>query len=76
MNSADILGTLFQGVVCSNLSRVTKIGEGTFGEAFKEGDTVLKIVPVDGDFRVNGELQKVCTDAFVLKFLRLSPTYC
>jgi hypothetical protein len=36
-----------------------KVGEGTYGEAFKVGNCVCKIVPFDGDFRVNGEIQKV-----------------
>lgn len=38
---------------------VVKIGEGTYGEAFKVDNYVCKIVPFDGDFRVNGEIQKV-----------------
>ncbi|OMO86240.1 Glycoside hydrolase, family 17 [Corchorus capsularis] len=37
---------------------IVKIGEGTYGEAFKAGKTVCKIVPFDGDFPVNGEVQK------------------
>ncbi|KAJ8752288.1 hypothetical protein K2173_003924 [Erythroxylum novogranatense] len=37
---------------------ITKVGEGTYGEAFKAGNTVCKIVPIDGDLRVNGEVQK------------------
>ncbi|KAH6819001.1 Protein kinase superfamily protein [Perilla frutescens var. frutescens] len=37
---------------------ITKVGEGTYGEAFKVGDKVCKIVPFDGDFPVNGEVQK------------------
>ncbi|XP_077218590.1 protein kinase superfamily protein isoform X2 [Tasmannia lanceolata] len=37
---------------------IVKIGEGTYGEAFKAGATVCKIVPIDGDLRVNGEIQK------------------
>ncbi|XP_059313371.1 serine/threonine-protein kinase haspin homolog [Lycium ferocissimum] len=37
---------------------ITKVGEGTYGEAFKVGENVCKIVPFDGDFRVNGEIQK------------------
>ncbi|PON98252.1 Tyrosine-protein kinase [Trema orientale] len=37
---------------------ILKIGEGTFGEAFMAGNYVCKIVPIDGDFRVNGEVQK------------------
>lgn len=37
---------------------VRKIGEGTFGEAFKCPGVVLKIVPMGGDTLVNGERQK------------------
>lgn len=37
---------------------VRKIGEGTFGEAFKCPGVVLKIVPMGGDVLVNGERQK------------------
>ncbi|CAH2038479.1 unnamed protein product [Thlaspi arvense] len=37
---------------------IVKIGEGTYGEAFRAGHSVCKIVPIDGDFRVNGEIQK------------------
>ncbi|KAL2941750.1 Serine/threonine-protein kinase haspin-like protein [Bienertia sinuspersici] len=37
---------------------IVKIGEGTFGEAFIAGSAVCKIVPIDGELRVNGELQK------------------
>lgn len=36
-----------------------KVGEGTYGEAFKINNYVCKIVPFDGEFRVNGEVQKV-----------------
>ncbi|KAK3441443.1 hypothetical protein EUGRSUZ_B01816 [Eucalyptus grandis] len=39
-------------------SDIIKIGEGTFGEAFKAGNYVCKVVPIDGDLRVNGEVQK------------------
>ena len=43
-----------------------KIGEGAFGEVFMmkphddsmEGARVLKIMPIEGDFKVNGEVQK------------------
>ncbi|KAK4794806.1 hypothetical protein SAY86_012800 [Trapa natans] len=41
-----------------NPESITKIGEGTFGEAFKAGSYVCKIVPIDGDLQVNGEVQK------------------
>ncbi|KAG7024044.1 Serine/threonine-protein kinase haspin-like protein [Cucurbita argyrosperma subsp. argyrosperma] len=37
---------------------IVKVGEGTYGEAFKAGNTVCKIVPIDGDLQVNGEVQK------------------
>lgn len=43
----------------SDLSSIVKIGEGTYGEAFRAGETVCKIVPIDGDLLVNGEVQKV-----------------
>lgn len=41
-----------------NLGQVKKIGEGTFGEAFKADDIVFKIVPMEGRTLVNGEQQK------------------
>ncbi|KAG0563509.1 hypothetical protein KC19_8G037100 [Ceratodon purpureus] len=41
-----------------DLSEIKKLGEGTFGEAFKGGGNVFKIVPMDGRFQVNGETQK------------------
>lgn len=44
------------------------MGEGTYGEAFKAGNTVCKIVPVDGALRVNGEVQKVFTNNYVPAF--------
>lgn len=37
---------------------IVKVGEGTYGEAFRAGNTVCKIVPIDGDLQVNGEIQK------------------
>ncbi|CAK8544548.1 unnamed protein product [Lathyrus sativus] len=42
----------------SGSETVVKVGEGTYGEAFKVGNCVCKIVPFDGDLRVNGEVQK------------------
>lgn len=53
----------------SDPETIVKVGEGTYGEAFKIGSYVCKIVPIDGDLRVNGEIQKV-TLAFIL-FLEL-----
>ena len=41
-----------------SLKSIRKIGEGTFGEAFKAEDLVFKIVPLEGDLIVNGETQK------------------
>lgn len=35
-----------------------KLGEGTYGEAYRAGSTVCKVVPFDGDLLVNGETQK------------------
>uniref|UniRef100_J3MND9 non-specific serine/threonine protein kinase n=1 Tax=Oryza brachyantha TaxID=4533 RepID=J3MND9_ORYBR len=37
---------------------IVKLGEGTFGEAFRAGSTVCKVVPFDGTSLVNGETQK------------------
>ncbi|KAK9292159.1 hypothetical protein L1049_020118 [Liquidambar formosana] len=37
---------------------IVKVGEGTYGEAFKAGKTVCKIVPIDGNLLVNGSEQK------------------
>lgn len=45
-----------------DLSSIHKIGEGTFGEAFRSGNTVFKIVPIEGDLQVNGADQKKATD--------------
>ncbi|XP_031486957.1 serine/threonine-protein kinase haspin homolog isoform X2 [Nymphaea colorata] len=41
-----------------HITNISKIGEGTYGEAFRGGGCVFKIVPIDGDFLVNGEVQK------------------
>ena len=43
-----------------SLAACRKIGEGTYGEAFKSGETVLKIVPMGGDTLINGEPQMGC----------------
>ncbi|XP_068228697.1 uncharacterized protein Haspin [Palaemon carinicauda] len=50
----------------SRLSCCKKIGEGVYGEVFMtkpnpdnmDGATVLKLMPIEGDFEVNGEPQK------------------
>lgn len=43
----------------SELGSIKKLGEGTYGEAYRAGRTVCKVVPFDGDLLVNGESQKV-----------------
>ena len=43
-----------------SLAACRKIGEGTYGEAFKSGETVLKIVPMGGKTLINGEPQMGC----------------
>ncbi|KAM4603370.1 serine/threonine-protein kinase haspin [Polymixia lowei] len=50
-------------ILPQRMQQCVKIGEGTFGEVFSttgpSGDTVaLKIIPVEGDEKVNGEDQK------------------
>lgn len=42
----------------ARLKHVKKLGEGTFGEAFKADQAVFKIVPLEGSLLVNGEVQK------------------
>jgi serine/threonine-protein kinase haspin len=42
----------------ADLAGARKVGEGTFGEAFRAGGVVLKIVPMEGAALVNGEPQK------------------
>ncbi|KAK7337651.1 hypothetical protein VNO77_18236 [Canavalia gladiata] len=50
--------SMLQDMFSSGSETIVKVGEGTFGEAFKVNNYVCKIVPFDGDFRVNGEIQK------------------
>ena len=38
-------------------NKAKKIGEGTYGEAFKGDDVVTKIIPMGGNALVNGEVQ-------------------
>ncbi|XP_022098270.1 uncharacterized protein LOC110983366 isoform X2 [Acanthaster planci] len=52
-----------QGIPRAMMEGCIKIGEGVYGEVFRtvnpQGHTVvLKIVPIEGDFQVNGEQQK------------------
>jgi hypothetical protein len=42
--------------------QVVKIGEGTYGEAFKSGQFVLKFVPMEGSNLINGWPQKGAGD--------------
>ncbi|XP_020267486.1 serine/threonine-protein kinase haspin homolog [Asparagus officinalis] len=51
---------------------IMKLGEGTYGEAFRAGETVCKVVPIDGDLLVNGEVQKKADE--VLEEVLLSLT--
>jgi len=37
---------------------ITKVGEGSFGEAFASDGAVLKVVPIEGEMRVNDDCQK------------------
>eukprot|EP00898_Chlorokybus_atmophyticus_P005136 jgi/Chlat1/5623/Chrsp369S05390 len=43
-------------------SEICKIGEGTYGEAFKHAESIIKIVPMAGVQLVNGEPQKALTE--------------
>ncbi|CAK9147287.1 unnamed protein product [Ilex paraguariensis] len=43
---------------------ISKVGEGTYGEAFKVREAVCKIVPFGGDLRVNGEVPKRSDELF------------
>ena len=54
-------------------SGVKKIGEGTYGEAYRGEGVVMKIVPMGGDTLVNGEVQmgpnEIRSETAVLKAL-------
>lgn len=47
------------------LKSVKKIGEGTFGEAFKGGDVVFKIVPMEGSMLVSSHAVVCPADSFL-----------
>lgn len=53
----------------SDADSIVKIGEGTFGEVFIAGNSVCKIVPFDGELRVNGEIQKVLLKLYLIMLL-------
>ena len=59
---AEALESFSSGRLFPDFSLATcrKIGEGTYGEAFKSGETVLKIVPMGGETLINGEPQMGC----------------
>ena len=45
------------------LESCKKIGEGVYGEVFmssrkSKGDFVMKVMPIEGNFQINGEPQK------------------
>jgi len=40
------------------LGSIVKLGEGTYGEVYRAGSTICKVVPFDGNSLVNGETQK------------------
>lgn len=42
----------------SGLRKCKKIGEGVYGEVFLNGDTILKIIPIEGAVEINGAQQK------------------
>eukprot|EP00775_Hariotina_reticulata_P005959 gene5959-6198_t len=46
----------------ADIKEVIKLGEGTYGEAFKAGQVVCKLVPIEGDHLVNGWPQKGAAD--------------
>ncbi len=56
----------------SPVHELTKLGEGTFGEAFKAGDMCFKIVPMGSEVKVNGEAQKVRFSTGIWRAVRLS----
>ncbi|WIA16133.1 hypothetical protein OEZ85_012851 [Tetradesmus obliquus] len=46
----------------TDTKEVVKLGEGTYGEAFKSGSVVFKLVPMEGDNLTNGWPQKGAAD--------------
>ncbi|KAI5070868.1 hypothetical protein GOP47_0015211 [Adiantum capillus-veneris] len=56
----------------SNVKNIVKLGEGTYGEAFRASNLVFKIVPMGGNFRVNGEVQKTFSEMYTEMLLTLT----
>ncbi|MCO5558545.1 hypothetical protein L7F22_012130 [Adiantum nelumboides] len=56
----------------SNVEDVVKLGEGTYGEAFRASNLVFKIVPMGGNFCVNGEVQKNFSEMYTEMLLTLT----
>ncbi|MCO5552508.1 hypothetical protein L7F22_006020 [Adiantum nelumboides] len=56
----------------SNVDDVVKLGEGTYGEAFRASNLVFKIVPMGGNFCVNGEVQKSFAEMYTEMLLTLT----
>ena len=68
-----------------SLDGAKKLGEGTYGEAFKAGSIVFKIVPIEGACLVNGFAQTQATQILAEASISLAlsgirpmgePTYC
>ena len=58
--SAGDVPPMAEALEAFSFAACRKIGEGTYGEAFKSGETVLKIVPMGGETLINGEPQMGC----------------
>eukprot|EP00250_Pteridium_aquilinum_P000063 c10082_g1_i1 orf=269-2662(-) len=56
----------------SDMRDVLKLGEGTYGEAFRASNLVFKIVPMGGNFLVNGEAQKTSAEMYTEMLLTLT----
>ncbi|KAH7314373.1 hypothetical protein KP509_21G000300 [Ceratopteris richardii] len=59
-------------VQLGDVINVQKLGEGTYGEAFRAGNLVFKIVPMGGDFLVNCEVQKTVGEMHTEMLLMLT----
>ena len=66
------MDTLLKRYITVPLLEVRKVGEGTFGEAFRAGDRVLKVMPIGGNILVNGEPQKSAGDVMAEAHIALA----